>query len=101
MIRSKWILKSLLFLTLIASIAACESYDLEVQNQTDDVIDIYVDELYEGAVAPNNYLLIRNLSDGEHYIEAVDINEKIIVEDSIYLEDDRKWVIYESYYQLH
>jgi hypothetical protein len=89
-----------LLLTLVASVVACESYDLEVQNKTDDVVDIYIDEFYEGAIAPNNYLLIRNLSEGEHYIEAIDFDGDAMVEDSIWLDGDSKWIIYETYYRL-
>lgn len=98
--RLKWILRSLLLLTLAVGVVACERYDLEVQNETDDVVDIYVDEFYEGAVAPDNYLLIRNLSEGEHYIEAIDFDGKQVVEDFIWLKGDSRWTIYETYYRI-
>jgi hypothetical protein len=82
-------------------IVACGNYDLEVQNKTDDVIDIYVDEFYEGSVAPKNYLLIRHLSRGEHYIEAFDLDEALIADDVIYLDDNSKWIIHESYFRFY
>ena len=98
--RPKWILRSLLLLVLVAGVAACENYDLEVQNRTDDVLDVYVDKLYEGAVAPSNNLLIRNLSEGEHYVEATGLDNKQVAEDSIWLDDDSKWVIHDTYYHI-
>jgi hypothetical protein len=91
----------LLLLVVAMGVAACGSYDLEVRNKTEEVIDIYVDEFYEGAVAPKNYLLIRHLSRGEHYIEAFDLDENLIVDDVIYLDDDSKWVIYESHSRFY
>ena len=100
MTRPKWILRSLLLLVLVASVAACEKYDLEVQNRTDDVLDIYVDEFYEGAVAPNNDLQIRNLSEGEHYVEATDSDNEQVAEDSIWLGEDSKWIIHDDYYHI-
>ena len=99
--RRRLVSTFLLLLIIVASVVACGNYDLEVQNKTDDVIDIYVDEFYEGSVAPNNYLLIRHLSGGEHYIEAFDLYEKLMVDDIIYLDDDSKWVIYESYCRFY
>jgi len=91
----------LLLLMIAVFVAACGNYDLEVQNKTDEVLDIYVDEFYEGAVAPKNYLLIRNLSRGEHYIEALDLDENLVADDVIYLDDDSKWVIYESHFRFY
>lgn len=99
--RPRSVFKFLLLLMIVIGIAACESYDLEVQNKTDDVIDVYVDDFYEGSVAPKNYLLIRHLSRGEHYIEAFDLDEDLIVDDFVYLDDDSKWMIYESYCRFY
>jgi len=82
-------------------VVACERYELEVQNKTDEVIDIYVDAFYEGAVAPKNYLIIRHLSHGHHYIEAFDLDEELIAEDDIYLDGDSKWIIYDSYFRFY
>ena len=86
---------------IAVGVAACGSYDLEVRNKTDEVLDIYVDEFYEGSVAPKNYLIIRHLSRGEHYIEAFDLDEDPIADNVIYLDDDSKWVIYESYFRFY
>lgn len=91
----------LLLLVIVAGVAACGSYELEVQNKTDDVLDIYVDEFYEGSVASKNYLLIRHLSEGEHYIEALDLDENLVVDDVVYLKDNSKWVIHESYCRFY
>jgi hypothetical protein len=99
--RTKPILKFLLLITVIAGVAACESYDLEVQNKTEEILDIYVDDFYEGAAAPDNYLLIRGLSKGEHFIEAFDIDEYRVVKDYIYVDGDSKLVIHESYYRFY
>ena len=99
--RPRSVFKFLLLLTIVVSVAACGSYDLEVQNKTDEVIDIYIDDFYEGSVAPSNYLLIRHLSRGEHFIEAYDLDADLIVDDSIYLDDDSRWIIYESYCRFY
>jgi hypothetical protein len=82
-----------LLLVMALTVSACGSYDLEVRNKTDDVMDIYMDEFYEGSVAPDNYLLIRHLSRGEHYIEAFDLDESLIMSDFIYIDDDSRLVI--------
>ena len=99
--RLRSVFTFLLLLVIAVGIAACGNYDLEVQNKTDEVIDIYVDEFYEGSVAPKNYLLIRHLSRGEFYIEAFDLDENLIADDVIYLDDDSKWIIYESYFRFY
>ena len=91
--RRRIIFTSLLLLLIALGISACGSYDVEVRNKTDEVMDIYVDEFYEGSVAPDNYLFIRHLSGGEHYIEALDLEEDMIMSDFIYLEGDAKLVI--------
>ena len=91
--RKRMIFTSLLLLAIVMSLAACESYDVEVRNKTDEVMDIYVDEFYEGSVAPDNYLFIRSLSGGEHYIEALDLEEDMVMSDFIYLDGDAKLVI--------
>ncbi|MBD3184176.1 hypothetical protein GF312_17965 [Candidatus Poribacteria bacterium] len=90
-----------LFLIAVFAIAACENYDLEVRNKTDEVLDIYVDEYYEGSLAPKNYLIIRDLSHGEHYIEAFNLDEDLIAVDDIYIDGDSKWIIYDTYYRLY
>lgn len=95
--RPRKIIMFIMFLVLVAGVAACERYDLEVQNKTGEVVDIYVDRYYEGSLAPKNYLFIRNLSEGGHYIEALDIEENLIADDNIYLDGDGKWVIHETY----
>ncbi len=51
MTRAKWMFRWLLLLMLVVGIVACEDYDLEVQNKTDEVVEIYIDEFYEGAAA--------------------------------------------------
>lgn len=89
---------SLLVLPVIAiAFSGCASYDLEVRNNSDEVVDIYVDEFYEGSLAPNNYLIIRSLSYGDHYIEAYDLNKNLVAEDDIYLDGDNRWVLYNTY----
>jgi len=99
--RTRRIVMFLLFLVLITGVAACERYDMEVQNKTDEVVDIYVDRYYEGSLAPKNYLYIRNLSQGGHYIEAIDIDENLIADEDFYLDGDAKWVIHETYCRLY
>ena len=99
--RLRATLTPLLLLIIASGIVACERYELEVQNETDEVIDIYVDEFYEGAIAPENYLIIRGLSRGEHYIEAFDLDEELMAEDYIYLDSDHKLIIYESHYRFY
>ena len=99
--RPRPVFTFLLLLMIVAGAVACGRYELEVRNKTDEVIDIYVDEFYEGAVAPKNYLIIRHLSRGEHCIEAFGLDESLIVDDVIYLDDDSKWVIYESYCRFY
>ena len=99
--RLRSVFTFLLLLMIAVGVAACGSYDLEVRNKTDEVLDIYVDEFYEGSVAPKNYLIIRHLSRGEHYIEAFDLDEDPIADNVIYLDDDSKWVIYESYFRFY
>lgn len=101
MSRPRRIVMFLLFLVFVAGIAACERHDLEVQNKTDEVIDIYVDRYYEGSTAPKNYLYIRGLSEGEHYIEAFDIDENLMMDDDFYLDGDSKLVIHETYYRFY
>ena len=95
------VLTLLLLLVIAVGVAACGRYELEVQNKTDDVLDIYVDEFYEGSVAPKNYLLIRHVSEGEHYIEAFDLDENLVVDDIVYINDNSKWVIHESYCRFY
>jgi hypothetical protein len=80
---------------LILGIPACVKYDLEIQNKTDEVLDIYIDGYYEGSVAPNNYLSIRNLSLGDHEVEAFDLDGRLVADDMIYLDEDSKWIIYD------
>jgi hypothetical protein len=99
--RRKPIFTFSLLLVVVVGVAACERYDLEVQNKTDEVIDIYIDEFYEGAVAPKNYLIIRDLVEGEHYVEIFDLDENLIADDYIYLDGDGKLVVYDSYYRLY
>jgi len=99
--RIRLVFPFLLLLMIVVSIAACGNYDLEVRNETDDVLDIYVDEFYEGSVAPENHLLIRHLSRGGHYIEAFDLDEDLIADDFVYLDDDSKWIIYESHFRFY
>ncbi len=91
----------LLLLVVSMVTAACGSYELEVQNKAKEVIDIYVDEFYEGSVAPENYLLIRQLSMGEHYIEAFDLDEDLMADDIIHLDEDSTWVVYESHSRFY
>ena len=99
--RPRRIAMLLLFLVLVAGIAACERYDLEVQNKTDEVIDIYVDRYYEGSTAPKNFLYIRGLSYGEHYIEAFDTDDNLIADEDIHLDGDGKWIIHETHYRYY
>lgn len=99
--RPRRVFTSLLLLTVVMGAAACGSYELEVQNKTDEVIDIYVDEFYEGAAAPKNYLIIRHLSRGEHYVEGFNLDEDLIAEDVVYLDGDSKWVVYRSYARFY
>ena len=99
--RPRRIAMLLLFLMLVAGIAACERYDLEVQNKTDGVLDIYVDRYYEGSAAPKNYLQVRGLSHGGHYVEALDMDDNLIADEDIYLDGDGKWVIYETHYRYY
>jgi hypothetical protein len=91
----------MLFLVITVGVVACERYDLEVQNKTDEVIDIYVDKFYEGAIAPKNYLIIRHLAQGEHYVETFDLDSDLMADEYIYLDGDGKLVIYESYFRFH
>jgi len=84
----------LLTLLLIISVSACVRYNLEIQNKTDEVLDLYIDGYYEGSLAPNNYLFIRNLSMGAHSVEALDLKGKLVAESEIYLDQDSKWIIY-------
>jgi hypothetical protein len=86
---------------MVIGIAACERYELEVQNKTDEVVDIYIDEFYEGAVAPKNYLIIRDLSRGDHYVEIFELSKDLIADGDIYIEGDSKLIIYESYYRWY
>ena len=99
--RPRAILAFLLLLVMVIGVVACERYDLEVQNETDEVMDIYLDEFYEGAVAPNNCLIIRNLSEGEHYVEVFDLDKDLVTGDYIYLDGDGTLVIHDSYYRFY
>ena len=100
--RIKLIVTSFLLLMIVMGLTACTSkYELEVRNKTDEVIDIYIDNFYEGSVAPNNYLLIRRLSEGEHYIEAFDLDGDLIVDDIIYIDVNSKWVVYDTYSRFY
>ncbi len=99
--RQRAIFTFLLLVIIVVGVVACESHDLEVRNKTDEVIVIYVDKFYEGAAAPDNYLLIRHLSRGAHHIEILDLEEDEIVDYIIYLDDDSKLVVYESYFRSY
>lgn len=91
------VIRSMTFLSLmmmVVVIPACVRYNLEIRNRSDETLDIYIDGYYEGSVAPNNNLLIRNLSIGEHNIEAMDLHDRLVVEDEIYLDQDSEWVVY-------
>lgn len=99
--RPRSIFIFLLLLTIVAGVAACGRYELEVRNETNDVLDIYIDEFYEGSVAPDNYLLIRHLSRGQHHVEALNLREKTVGEDVIYIDDNSRWVIDESYSRFY
>lgn len=86
----------LLLLLIIIGIPACVvKYDLEIQNKTSRVLDIYIDGYYEGSVAPKNFLLVRSLSMGDHGLEAFDLDGKLVADDVIYLDENSKWIIYE------
>ena len=86
----------IILVIMAVGIIGC-SYDLDVENRTSQMLDIYVDSKYEGTVADGNSLLVRDLFHGEHLLEALDRHGDVMAEDIIYLDRDRTWAIYMHY----
>ena len=99
--RRRVIFSFLLLSVVAASVVACGNYELEVQNKSDEILDIYIDDYYEGSVAPKNYLLVRRLSYGDHYVEAVTIDDELMMDDDIFIDGDSKLVIHDSYFRFY
>jgi len=93
--NSKFIL-GITLLIMVGGIIGC-SYDLDVENHTSQMLDIYVDSKYEGTVAGGNSLLVRELYHGEHLLEALDRHGDTVADDIIYLDSDKTWAIYIRY----
>ena len=93
--KSQFIL-GIVLLVMVIGVIGC-SYDLDVENHTSQMLNIYVDSKYEGTLAGGNSLLVRDLFHGEHLLEALDRDGDLVADDIIYLDKDRTWAIYTHY----
>ena len=92
----------LAILGLAILIPACDfllEYDITVINDTDTSFSVYLDDDFQFKLAPGGRITIRDVSSGDHYLEARD-GDFVVAERSIDLDSDLEWTIYVDTYSI-